>query len=353
VCRTGCVRAMPNAVSVGDDKKAFLSGRRRPDGDPSEAAARKIWLLVELLRNGRARFTHYLERHGRDYRSFQRDLQQLRQLGTSLGFKISKIADADKVVLESYDPKLRKLDDQRPALLNLIAEIGRAFGETVQRELGPIGTAEAAGQTFLHFNTPQLVAGSRVAKVYEALKSAWSAPGGHAYVRFRYKTAGAAAPAERRVDPHRVVIRNGRYYLIGYDSDRRGWRFFALDAFLTIPARAGTVTTNRIIPSDYASEDALGFIKSARTLVEVTVEFDASVSTAIASRVWQHDQQLQMLPGGRARLTVHAGDFEEVVRWVFGFAPDAKIVDPPQAVRLAHKLGVAVAANHIELSEVR
>ena len=337
---------MPNAFPVGGLKKAFPTGRRRPDGDPSEAAARKIWLLVELLRNGKARYSQYLERHGRDYRSFQRDLQQLRQLGTSLGFTISKIVDADRVVLDSYDPKLRKPDDQRPALLSLIAEIGRAFGEPMQDELGSFGAGEATGNAFLHLNAPRLVAGSHVAKVYEALKGAWSAQGGRAYVRFRYKAAGAAAPAERTVDPHRVVVRNGRYYLIGYDSERRNWRSFALDAFLTIPVRAGTVIAKRIVPSSYDSDDALGFIKSTKAPVSITIEFGSAVSRAVASRVWQHGQQIQMLPGGRAKLTLLVGDFEEIVRWAFGFAPEAKIVDPPQAVRLAHRLALALAADH-------
>jgi predicted DNA-binding transcriptional regulator YafY len=346
VCRTGRLRSVPNALPVGGNTKAFPTGRRRPDGDPSEAAARKVWLLVELLRNGQARYSQYLERHGRDYRSFQRDLQQLRQLGTSLGFTISKIVDAERVVLESYDRKLRKLDDQRPALLSLIAEIGRAFGEPMQGELGSIAAGEAPGNAFLHLNAPRLVAGSHVAKVYEALKGAWSAQGGRAYVRFRYKTAGPAAPAERTVDPHRVVIRNGRYYLVGYDNNRRSWRSFALDAFQTIPVRAGTVTAKRVVPASYINEDALGFIKSTKAPVSITVEFGPAVSTAMASRVWQQAQQVQMLSGGRAKLTLLAGDFEEVVRWAFGFAPEAKVVAPPQAVRLAHQLAVELAAEH-------
>ncbi|HEY5341690.1 MAG TPA: WYL domain-containing protein [Candidatus Aquilonibacter sp.] len=327
-------------------EQSYTTGRRRADGDPSESAARKIWLLVELLRDKHACYSDYVARHGRDYRSFQRDLQQLRQMGASLGFTISKIANAQTVVLESYDRKLRKLDDQRPALLRLITEIGRAFGEPMQREFGSIGAGEPAGQTFLHLNAPRLVAGSHVAKVYEALKGAWSEAGGRAYVRFRYKTARAAAPAERTVDPHRVVVRHGRYYLIGYDSDRRSWRFFALDAFLTIPVRAGTVSANRTVPPEYDSDDALGFIKTTNAPVAVTVEFTPAVSAAVSSRMWQHDQRLRTLPDGRARLTLHAGNIDEVVRWAFGFAPDAKVVAPPQAVRLAKKLALAVAADH-------
>ena len=332
---------------VGAVEKAYPTGRRRADGDPSVSAARKIWLLVELLRDGHARYSDYVARHERDFRSFQRDLQQLRQMGASLGFTISKIAGAQTVVLESYDRRLRKLDDQRPALLRLIAEIGRAFGEPMQGEFGAIGTGAPAGQTFLHVQAPKLVAGSHVAKVYGALKGAWSAAGGRAYVRFRYKTARAPAPAERTVDPHRVVIRHGRYYLIGYDTDRRSWRFFALDAFLTIPVRAGTVTTNRMVPPDYDSDDAVGFIKTSNAQVAVIVEFTPAVSAALSSRMWQHDQRLRMLPDGRARLTLHAGDIDEIVRWAFGFAPDAKIVSPPQAVRLAKKLALGIASQHV------
>jgi predicted DNA-binding transcriptional regulator YafY len=327
-------------------EKLYATGRRRPDGDPSESAARKIWLLVELLRDGRARYSDYLKLYERDHRSFQRDLQQLRQMGTSLGFTISKIEDGETVRLVSYDRKLRKLDDQRPALLQLVAEIGRAFGEPMQREFGAIGAAAPDGEPFLHVHAPSLIEGSHVAKVYEALKGAWSAEGGRAHVRFRYKTAHVVAPAERTVDPHRVVVRQGRYYLIGYDVDRKSWRFFALDAFLTIPVRAGTVTATRSVPPNYDSDDVLGFIKTTTAPIAVTVEFSPSLAAAMACRLWQHDQLLDTLPNGGAKLTVHVSDIDEVVRWVFGFAPDAKVVAPPQAVRRAKSIAMAVAAEH-------
>jgi predicted DNA-binding transcriptional regulator YafY len=165
-------------------------------------------------------------------------------------------------------------------------------------------------------------------------------------VRFRYQAARGKAE-ERLIDPYRVVVRSGRYFLVGYDQSRRGWRRFALDAIVGIPAKAGTSQTTRSIPDEYVGGDVLGFITTPGRRVRVTVEFAPSVAASAASRIWQAGQEVERLPGGAARITIAVGDVSEAIRWAFGFGADARIVSPPSAVAAAHAMAVRIVDAHL------
>ena len=314
----------------------------RPKDDPSEAAARKIGLLLQLLRDDYINVVAYLGQHGKNERTFQRDLRQLRTLGEHLGFSISQIKDG-QVRLIGFDRRPRRLPDERPALLRLLAEFGRSLGPPVQEQLGPIADSQQASDSFLRIQTPGLVAGSRVSAVYGALLDAATSPGGRCYVRFSYLNARGTL-SERTAEPHHVVVRSGRYYLVAYDVGRRDWRTFALDAIDGIPVKAGTVQSTRTVPAKYLSDDVLGFIKDDSPRVDVTIELNANVAASVTSRSWQQDQRIENLADGRARITVWVSNIAEAVRWAFGFAPDATVVAPPQAVALARSLAEQLAA---------
>ena len=56
-------------------------------------------------------------------------------------------------------------------------------------------------------------------------------------VRFSY-TAADGEQTGRHVEPHRLVLLGRRWYLVGYDLDRQGWRSYRLDR-LTGPGGTG------------------------------------------------------------------------------------------------------------------
>ena len=127
---------------------------------------------------------------------------------------------------------------------------------------------------------------------------------------------------------------------------RRDWRLFALDAIVGLPVKAGTVRTERRIPEAHGRSDVLGFIKGTARAVDVAVEFSPRVAASATSRIWKHDQRIEKLSAGRARITILAADPGEVVRWAFGFGADARVVSPPAAVRAAHDLARELLAAH-------
>jgi hypothetical protein len=316
---------------------------QRETGEATEAAARKILVLLELLRTKAIRFSTYERVHGRDYRTFQRDLQHLRKIGEEAGFRISPIRAKERAELTVENSGLRSLDASQQ-VRGLLGLLGGALGAPVTRELGQLAEAPD-NDGFLRFLLPQLVAETQVAETYDSLKAAWAARPGPAIVSFEYDP-GKGAKTARRVEPYRLLIRSGSYYLVGYDLDKRGWRFFALDRICSVPKRAGSIQQLRQVPPAYESSDTIGFFKSTNRAIVVTVELTPAVAASATSRRWQAAQRVEQLPGGHARISFEVTEIGEVVRWALGFGQEARIVSPPEAVEIARQTVSEIVAAY-------
>ena len=95
---------------------------------------------------------------------------------------------------------------------------------------------------------------------------------------FTYTAAGGD-PAERLVEPHRLVPLGHRWYLVAYDPARGGWRSFRLDRMTEVRG-----TGARFAPRPLPAQDAATFVRAGidqfRTayLVEAVVELPAAVA---------------------------------------------------------------------------
>jgi predicted DNA-binding transcriptional regulator YafY len=314
----------------------------RKVGEATEAAQRKILVLLELLRKKSIRFSTYSSVYSRDFRSFQRDLQHLRRIGEEGGFTISAIRNKELANLTVSQTELPSLEAS-PRIISLIGALGGALGAPVERELGGIGVASPdAG--FLRLLQPVLVAQTRIGEIYDLLRKAWDVRPGPAIVRFDYDP-GKGARSTRRVEPYRVLMRSGSAYLVAYDLDKRAWRIFAIDRFCSLPQRAGTILNLRTVPAQYESTDTIGFFKSGNA-VKITVELSPTVAASATSRRWQAAQTVEVLDGGAARITFEVSDVGEVVRWALGFGKEARVVAPPSAVELAIETVGEIAATY-------
>ena len=276
----------PNGFATGNRKKST--------NEASDSVIRKIWMIVELLRHKRLSFEVYAREHERDKRSFQRDLQQLRALGQQSGFSITPIKNGSYVELNHFDAKIRSLHRVGTESEQLISDVARAMGQPISAEIGPVAADSGPnGERFFHFASPKIIdaEGSAIATISAELKAAWL---GKALVSFCYpdpKVEGGSG--NRLVEPYRVLLRSGVFYLVGYDRGRRAWRTFALDRFLTNPVRSGSNNAQRAIPAEYASDDVLGFIKSDQPRTAVTVELSSRVAASATSRQWQTAQTVK------------------------------------------------------------
>jgi predicted DNA-binding transcriptional regulator YafY len=301
-------------------------------------------MVVELLTQHRIRYSAYHERFDKDFRSFQRDLQQLRKIGATHGFAVTTIRDGEFVELIALDGKTQSLNRDAKRVERLLATMAQALGEPIIRELGSQATASAERDDFFSFLTPQLVEGAAVADICATLREACTSPAGRAAVRFRYPERGKSTMREREVEPYGVTVRSGAFYLVGYDRGSRAWRTFALDRFGSKPVRAGTCGAVRIVPAEYASNDVIGFIKGTGRRIDVTIELSARVAPSATARRWQAEQRVEHLNDGRAQITFAVSDIDEVLRWALGFGADARVIAPAEAVDRARAVSGEIAA---------
>jgi predicted DNA-binding transcriptional regulator YafY len=321
-----------------------LPGRKKTASNEATASvARKIAMIVDLLKYKCLRFSQYESTYGRDYRSFQRDLQQLRKICGEAGFTLSSITDKEYVELTASDKAAAAPAKKPVGEASLLAAVAVALGEPILRELGLPNGSPSGPNDFFQFVLPRLVEGNDVADTCALLRAACEAPEGRAIVRFRYPERGTSTGVERNVEPFHIMARSGSFYLVGYDRDRKDWRMFTIDRFLSKPVRAGTCVTKRIVPDTYTSKDVLGFIKGGRDPIAVTVQFKPAVAATATSRIWQQEQQTIQNADGSAAMVFHVADVDEVIRWTLGFGSDAWISDPPKAVERARTIVGSIA----------
>jgi predicted DNA-binding transcriptional regulator YafY len=331
----------PKQPRVPTQMASFLidpEGRRSED-EPSEPATRIVWILFALLRHDQADVASYVKTFEYSERTFKRDVHRLQQIGERCGFKVGPVKKGI-VKLASREAQLKPLFAESQQLLDLIRTLASAFGKPVLDELAPNLGEQWHRKTFLRVSAPRLVEDSDAGRALTELRGAHEC---HARVRFRYLGRGDAA-TNREVEPYGVAWNAGRFYLIAYDTMRRGWRQFALDRIRGPIQRAGTFSPRNVPPS-YDAEDALGLFKSDRA-VEVTIELSPVIAVAVSCRLWQAAQHVKWFAGGRAQITFVVGDVEEAIRWAMSFGDDARIIEPPEAVHKARAIASRLAARY-------
>ena len=311
-------------------------GKARPSGEPSGSTERKIRILLELVRNKFVRLSRLAGEYGASERSLLRDLQELRKIGKRAGFELSEKAEHDRVRLVSFDERPTAIDKSGRALQTLIRDAAHALGKPVEAKLESLeGEAQPEERRFLHFLTPTLREGSRVAATFRELEGAWA---NNARVTFRY------SGKERRLEPAAVFVRSGRYYLLGRDPNSRAWKYYALDAIEPPVKRAGSFTPQPI-PDRYQRNDALGFFQGISEQ-RVSVWISPAIAPSATSRVWQQQQEVEHHDDGSATMTFTVNDAGEVIRWTLGFGAEAKVISPPSAVEQARGVSAQIADRY-------
>lgn len=304
-------------------------GKPRKSGEPNAAVVRKIGILLDLVRNKRISMSGCRQAYGASERTLLRDLQELRDIGATAGFRIGDRVDGDYFEMSEFKARPAGLLGGEKRLRSLIAELFKAFGEPVHDVAEGLAdpAAPSGGQGFLHLVQPQLADGSAVSKVYRALEAAWQ---NDARVEFRYRGQS------RTVEPGAAVVRAGRYYLVGRDvaKGRNGWRNFSMDLIGAPIRRCGTF--KRVAPpAKYLSADTIGFFKGDGPERTVEVTLSKTVAPSATSRVWQEAQRVLKNSDGSVTIAFRVDDIDEVVRWAFGYGDEAWVDAPPAAVERA------------------
>lgn len=278
------------------------------------------------------------------FRMFERDKNELRELGVPLesGRGLLDTADGYRIARQDYELGEIDLEPDEAAAVALATRLwdspelaGPARGALVKLRAAGVEVDEDAGRV------QPLVRGGEPA--FAPLLSAVQA--GRA-VTFDHRRGGPAGEVVRRtVEPWGVVSSRGRWYLVGHDRDRDAPRSFRVSRILD-PVRpigpAGAVT----VPEGV---DLLAMVRH-------TVEPPPITGTA---RVWvaagrAHGlRRLGRIVGPRTlhgrrgdELELDLRSVETVARWLAGHGPDVAALGPGSLVEAVRARWAAAAAAH-------
>lgn len=158
---------------------------------------------------------------------------------------------------------------------------------------------------------------------------------------------GETVAAPRRVEPHHLVVRGGRWYLVAWDLDRDDWRIFRADR---ITPR--TPTGPRFIPRRLPGDDVGSFLTARFRGAENAADWPC-LGTAVlrlpASAAAPHvgDGTVEELGPDRCRVTLGSWSWPALAAAFTAFDADVEAVGPPALreafARLAERCARAAA----------
>jgi proteasome accessory factor B len=160
-------------------------------------------------------------------RMFERDKDELRELGIPLETGTNSADDevGYRISRQAYELPEIRLEPDEAAVLGLAARVWRR-AELAGAAEGALLKLRAAGIEAEDTTQPGIE--PRLHTGEAAFGPLWEAVRDRRAVSFAYRGAGRSEAAPRHLEPWGVVNRNGRWYVVGLDTDRGEQRVFRL-----------------------------------------------------------------------------------------------------------------------------
>jgi predicted DNA-binding transcriptional regulator YafY len=242
----------------------------------SETASRLLELLSLLQARRDWPGTELAERLGVCGRTIRRDVERLRQLGYPVE-SLTGRAGGYQLRPGSAMPPLLLDDDEAIAIAVGLRTAARAsvagIEETAVRalvKLEQILPAHLRRRVSALASTTVTLPVSGPTVDPQHLTVIAAACRDRECLRFAYR-ARDLTDTRRHVEPHSLVNRSQRWYLLAWDRDREDWRTFRVDR-LSRPATTGV----RFTPHRLPAKDAATFVE--RSITEAPNRFEARVT---------------------------------------------------------------------------
>lgn len=276
-------------------------------------------------------------------RTVRRDVDRLRELG----YRIGAVKGPDggyRLAAGSELPPLLFDDDQAVAIavaLQSVRSSGIDIDEAAARALATV--RQVMSSRLRHrVDGIRFTGVENTTRVDPAvLEAASAAVRDRLVLRFDYDSATGAAPADRparRTEPHAVVAREGRWYLLAWDLDADDWRTFRLDrVHPRIPT--GPSFTPRPLPA----ADAQTYLAARAKGSTIEDRWPCTGEFVIALPVrevapWIGDGALEAIDDGSCRITVGSWSWTGVLATVARFDAAFTIVGPAALQEAARAL---------------
>lgn len=278
-------------------------------------------------------------------RTVRRDVGRLRELG----YKIASVKGpygGYHLVAGAHLPPLLFDDEQAVAIavaLTSAPALGVAIDEAAARALSTV--RQVMPSRLRHrIDGIRFTAAAPGPRVDPAVLTAVSAcVRNRTTLRFDYRDR---REAPRRSEPHAVVARQGRWYLLGWDPDEEDWRTFRLDR-LTVRTPAGARFTPRALPAP----DASSFLAARSKGSEGEDRWPCTGQVLVALPVrevapWIGDGEVEEVGPASTRVTLGSWSWTGLLAAVTRFDAPFTVVGPEPLRAAAGVLADRLRAAH-------
>jgi predicted DNA-binding transcriptional regulator YafY len=163
---------------------------------------------------------------------------------------------------------------------------------------------------------------------------------GHQRVTFSYE-AQDGRRSTRRVEPHRLVATDRRWYLVAHDLERDDWRTFRVDRISELEVTGHTFVPRPL--TDPARMVAEG-LTTARYAHQALVSVKAPLEE-VASLISPYTGVLER-DGDHTRVRLGFDDLGWVAGYLVGLGPEFEVLGPDELRRYLSALGERLASLH-------
>lgn len=146
------------------------------------------------------------------------------------------------------------------------------------------------------------------------------------------------------LEPYTLFFSQRAWYVIGRRADRDGLRNLKLVRFSSIQLNEASYE----IPEDFSLESHLG---NAWRMIrgkthQVRIRFDESFAETVTDTIWHAQQRVEWQDDGSVTFQCRVDGLDEIVWWVLGMGPAAKVEHPPELADRVAELARGVAAHY-------
>jgi proteasome accessory factor B len=278
----------------------------------------------------RAAVRGYPDEHEAFKRMFERDKEELRELGIPLETGVNNALDEEpgyRIKKQDYELPEIRLEADEAAVLGIASRVWQsaALAGAAAGALLKLKAAAVPGPDQDDDNQGPGIE-PRLSTQEPAFGPLWEAVRDHRPVTFDYIASGRSTATRRELEPWGVVNWKGRWYVAGHDRARNAPRVFRLSR-ITGPVKmagpAGSVT----VPPD---ADVRELVKSwdVSPARDHTAVLRVRADAGFGLRRWANEVAPDERPGWD-RVTVSFADLPWYADYLAQFGPDVMVLEPP------------------------
>jgi predicted DNA-binding transcriptional regulator YafY len=361
-CRT--VQSLSNpGRAVATSNMFGINRLHTPSGTPSMSAdysrVHRLLHMITLMQQGAAgRAPSLAEGFGVVERTIYRDLEILTDLGVPHYF--DEVTGGYRIRKDYFLPPIQLTAAETLALLSLTRTVAN---EEPLQLLGPAATAmhKIAGQLpdrvmqevgnlheHIHFHLP--ANGPAIEAVQDVFGVVQQAIAQRCALRCSYDAVQSDEGDQHEaflLRPYALSFDNRAWYVVGHHGTRDAIRRLKLCRFTSLQPTTESYT----IPADFSVTafrgNAWRMIRGG-TQHHVVIDFTPTVADTVSETNWHATQHIDEHPDGSLTFTCDVDGLDEIVWWILGYGPHARVREPVELVNRVADLVREMAERYEE-----